>query len=237
MKHTESYESFENVFLNLLQRHAPLKTKVVRANHAPYMIRILRKAIMKRSKLHRKYLKNRTNEKRIIYKKQKNFCSKLYKKEQKKYDSNIELKNFTDNKKFWRTVKPLISDKGVQSSRITLVDKKEKDKTEKNKNGDSNNEIISDDLTNTLNEYFQNAIAKLGITEYSDNFCKNKATFRDPVNIAFDKFKDHRSVKIIKENVSTESLFHFTEISVSEMTKELSSLNSKKAGTFGCLIF
>ena len=33
--------------------------------------------------------------------------------------------------------------------------------------------------------------------------------------------------------MSTESLFHFTEISLSEMTKELSSLNSKKAGTFG----
>ena len=73
------------------------------------------------------------------------------------------MKNFTDNKKFWRTVKPLISHNGVQSSRITLVDKKE-DKTEKkNKIGDSNNEIISDDLNvaNTLNEYFENAIAKL----------------------------------------------------------------------------
>ena len=33
--------------------------------------------------------------------------------------------------------------------------------------------------------------------------------------------------------MSTESLFHFTEISVSEMTKELSSLNSKKSKTFG----
>ena len=33
--------------------------------------------------------------------------------------------------------------------------------------------------------------------------------------------------------MSTEFSFHFTEISVSETTKELSSLNSKKAGTFG----
>ena len=59
------------MFLNVLQRHAPLKTKVVRANHAPYMNRTLRKAIMKRSELERKYLKNRTNENRIRYKKQK----------------------------------------------------------------------------------------------------------------------------------------------------------------------
>ena len=39
----------------------------------------------------------------------------------------------------------------MQASRITLVDKKE-DKTEKNKIGDSNNEIISDDL-DVANEY------------------------------------------------------------------------------------
>ena len=31
----------------------------------------------------------------------------------------------------------------------------------------------------------------------------------------------------------TQSLFHFTEIRVSEMTEEISSLNSKKAGAFG----
>ena len=41
----------------------------------------------------------------------------------------------------------------MQSSRITLADKKEEDKTEKNKIRDSNNEIISYDLdvANTLN--------------------------------------------------------------------------------------
>ena len=38
---------------------------------------------------------------------------------------------------------------------------------------------------------------------------------------------------MIRENVSTESLFHFAGISVSEMTKEPFSLNSKKAGIFG----
>ena len=175
-------------------------------------------------------MKNSTHENRIRYKKQKNFCSKLYKKEGKKYYSNTELKNFTDDNKFWRTVKPLISDKGVQSSRITLVDKKEEDKTEKNKIGESSNETISDDLdvANTLNEYFRNTITKLGITEYSDNFGTNTATLGDPVNIALEKIHRSSKGKIIKENVYTESLFHFTKISVSEMTKELSSLNSKK---------
>ena len=57
LKYAESNESFENVLLNVLQRHAPLKTKAVRANLAPWMNRTLRKVIMKRSELERKYLK------------------------------------------------------------------------------------------------------------------------------------------------------------------------------------
>ena len=191
LKNVQSYESFENKFLNALQRHAPLKTKVVRANRAPYLNRTLREAIMKKSELKRKYLKNRTNENRIRYKRQKNFCSKLYKKERKKFYSNIEWKHFKDNKKFWRTVKLLINDIGVQSSKITLVDKKEEHKTAKNKIRDNSNEIISDDLdvANTLNKCFQNPITKLGITEYSDNFGINTtalATLEDPV----DKLKN-----------------------------------------------
>ena len=53
------------------------------------------------------------------------------------------------------TVKSLISDKRFQSSRITLIYKKEQDKTEKKKKiGHSGKEIISDDLyeANTLNK-------------------------------------------------------------------------------------
>ena len=34
------YASFEKVFLDVLNKHAPLKKKVVRANHAPYIIRL-----------------------------------------------------------------------------------------------------------------------------------------------------------------------------------------------------
>ena len=52
-----------------------------------------------------------------------------------------------------------------------------------------------------------------------DNFGTNATTLGDPLDIVLQKFKDHPSVKIVKENISTESLFHFTEISVSKMTK------------------
>ena len=46
-----NYSSFENVFLDTLNEHAHPKKKVIRANHAPYVSKSLRKAIMKRSNL------------------------------------------------------------------------------------------------------------------------------------------------------------------------------------------
>ena len=58
------------------------------------MTKGLRKAIMKRSELKSKYLKNKNYQNMKIYKKQKNFCSKLN-KERKKY-SKIDTHKITD---------------------------------------------------------------------------------------------------------------------------------------------
>ena len=53
------YTSFEENFLGVLNKHAPLKKKVLRANHGPYVTRALRKAIMKKSYLEKLYFKKR----------------------------------------------------------------------------------------------------------------------------------------------------------------------------------
>ena len=92
------YKHFKQIFLEVLNTHAPIKRKLLRADHVPYMTKALRKAIMKRSELESKYVKNKTNENLKSYKKQRNFCSKLYKKERKKYYEMLDLKNVTDNK-------------------------------------------------------------------------------------------------------------------------------------------
>ena len=85
------------------------------------MTKSLRKVIMRHSELESKYLKNRTIENKAKYKKQNNFCSKLYKKERKIFCLNLELNQITDNKKFWKIIKPLLSDKCIQSYVITLI--------------------------------------------------------------------------------------------------------------------
>ena len=117
---TREYDDFEKAYLEVLDNHAPIKKKTVRANHVPYLSKPLRKAIMRRSNLEYKYLKNRTPENQEVYKKPKNYCSRLYKKERKSYYTNLDFKNITDNKRFWKTMMPFLTDKGVNSQKITL---------------------------------------------------------------------------------------------------------------------
>ena len=78
-----NYDSFEDIFENVLDKHAPKKKKAQRANSKPYVTKAMRKAIMKRSELATKYRSRPTEENLRAFKKQRNFCNRLYKKEKK----------------------------------------------------------------------------------------------------------------------------------------------------------
>ena len=56
-------KQFEYTFLSVLNMHAPLKNKLLRANHSQYVTKALRKAIMRRSKLEKIYFKKQTDGK------------------------------------------------------------------------------------------------------------------------------------------------------------------------------
>ena len=80
-----NYSDFQLIFMHVLNNHAPLKKKLIRANNTSYMTKTLRKAIMTRSFLEHKYYKHPSAENNKTYKIQKNFCSRLYKKERKSF--------------------------------------------------------------------------------------------------------------------------------------------------------
>ena len=46
-----SYYVFQKIFLKVLERHDPIKNKTIRANHAPYVTKTMRKPILKRTEL------------------------------------------------------------------------------------------------------------------------------------------------------------------------------------------
>ena len=214
----DKYAKFELIFLEILNKHAPSKTKVLRANDKPYMTKALRKAIMRRSALQNKYYRNRSYESETAFRKQRNYTNKLLKKEKKKYFANLNMQNYTDNKKFWKTVKPLFSSYNGGSQKITLV-----------KDG----EIISNDeeVAKTFNQFFIESVNSLNITG-NTVFLKSTENMTDPVMIALKKFENHPSIVNIKEKVSMKSKFTFSKVGISDIELEIGNLNTKKVGTY-----
>ena len=66
------FESFWSTYNNVLDRAAPRKKKYVRGNHSPFMNKTLSKAIMLRTKMRNIFLKNRPEENKDNYRKQRN---------------------------------------------------------------------------------------------------------------------------------------------------------------------
>ena len=86
------------------------------------MTKVLRKAIATRSRLEHRFHITRSEESKNAFKKQKNYCRKLYKKERKKFYVNQDPNNVIDGKIFWTLMKSFFSDKGLKKQKITLVD-------------------------------------------------------------------------------------------------------------------
>ena len=82
----------------------------------------LSKAVMNRSWLRNKYLKNPTDVNIRKCKSYQNFCVNLFKKEKRQYYENLDPKLTTDNKKFWKTVKPFFSEKQISPRNIILIE-------------------------------------------------------------------------------------------------------------------
>ena len=94
---SSTYENFEQAFLALLDKHAPFKSKKIRANCIRQKT-LERQSVKKRSQLKTKYFKTNTAESLRLYKKQNNFFSKLYKKEREKYYYSLKLNKVTFGK-------------------------------------------------------------------------------------------------------------------------------------------
>ena len=136
---------------------------------------------MKRSELASKYYKTTNSKNYNNYKKQRNFCSKLYKKERGKFYNNLNINYITDNKKFWKTLKPLLSDKGTcGSSKINMA---------------VDEENLSDDneIAETFNNYFNNAMKSLNL-QCDPEHLNNVSDEDDPIKIAIKKFENYLSI-------------------------------------------
>ena len=182
------------------------------------MNKTLSKAFMHRARLKNRYHKFPTEKNKTLYKKHRNFCVSLLKKEKINYYNNLDLKVFEDNKMFWRAVKPLFSEKVKSKTNITLIE---------------NEKMITDkkEVAEILNTFFIEAVQNLDIEMFNDD--REGELQCDKIDEIIDniieKYKLHPSILKIKENVEMENKFEFTDTTEDEIYLKINSFDPKKA--------
>ena len=117
-----SFDIFLEEFKTCLDKFAPLKEKKIRFNNSIFMTKSLRKAIMLRSQLKKKFNNNKSEENSKKYKQQRNYCVKLLRKTKMEYFQNMDVNKVNDNKMFWKIVKPRFSNKCKTANTIILTE-------------------------------------------------------------------------------------------------------------------
>ena len=197
-------QKFIDICIKTLDKFAPQKKKYSRGNNMPFMNKSLCRAHMKITRLRKCYLKNCSEQNRLSYVKQRNYCVSLLRKTKKDYYVNLNVKDIVDNKQFWITVKTLFSDKTKSNEKINLVE---------------------DETVTTQHE--KKVAKNLKIPEFGDT---NPLVERlsDPVLKAILKYNHHPSIAAIR-NANNNSHFHFNEVSVEEVYKEIRKLSTRKS--------
>ncbi len=215
------YGVFEAVIMGVLNVQAPVKKKSIRANDGPFMTKALRKEHMHRTRLRNKCNKNRTEENLKAFKKQRNKCVKLLRRAKFDYYRNIDLDNLTDNHKFWKTVKPLFSDKVQVKSAITLVE-------------DGKMVRKDSEIADIFNHFFANITESLWIS-VNEALMLPVNDILDPIDKVIRKFEPHPSIHKIKEKITFSDLFEFGEVTVENVTAQIKKLNVSKTSSTNCI--
>ena len=100
------YDDFKNLFMEILNKHAPKKEKVIRGEQRSFHELNAAKGFHERSRLKNKYNNFPNVENEVSYKKQRNFCTNLLRKVKKTYYNNLDINIFSDNKRFWKCIRP-----------------------------------------------------------------------------------------------------------------------------------
>ena len=84
----------------------------------------------------------------------------------------------------------------------------------------------NEEIVENLNNYFSDIRTNLKLPPYEDPTI-DAVNITDPVLKAIEKYKNHRSIRIINDKYKTNSVFTFNQISLEEI--KLKNLNPSKA--------
>ena len=168
---------------------------------------------MVRSKLKNRLNKEKSLSAKLAYKTQRNLCTSLLKKVKRDFYGKLNPSDISDNKKFWKIVKPFFSEKVISTENISIVE---------------NNVLLTDDknVADIFNSFFSNAVENLSIAE--NDMLSNVVNEPDPILNAIKKYENHESIVNINAKF-IDNTFSFSPTEPQTVLNEIYSLGNKKA--------
>ena len=197
---------------NVIDYHAPPKSKRTVKRPLPFMNSQLRKACHRKSMLRNKYFKcGRTQLLSEQYRKSRNLVTKLKAKSMADHFSQrCSAQHLKKNpSKFWDTIKPFMTNKSKSCNENTSLK--------------HNGKIVNnpDDVCDIFNGYFTNVAHEIGSEEILNE--------DEELDQIFKMYQNHASIARIQEHVSIDSPFKFANVSVGEVKSLLRNIDSSKA--------
>ena len=119
---------------------------MLRGNNAPFMTKDLKKAIMNRSRFKNRYNKWKSRENFLNLENSIKKVKELTDIAKRNYFKNASKDGVITNRLFWKIMKPLMTNKGVMSSGVIILEE--------------NGELISDEskLVDIFNDFYVNIV-------------------------------------------------------------------------------
>ena len=134
------------------------------------------------------------------------------------YFQKLNVKDLSDNRTFWKTLKPFFSNKGLNSNKLMLKE---------------NNRLITEEkeLATVMNTFFVNIAESLDLKKDDDSSLNPINS--ENINDILEKHKNHPSVQEISQNFMTNKKFSFEFVTEDLVRKEIMNLDCSKATPIG----
>ena len=213
------YDLLTERFKQICDRHAPIKHRKVRGNHALFMTKELSKAIMTRSRLRNKWNKWKSRENFILYHAAKKHCALLNKAAKNDYFKNATKNGTMTNREFWKVFKPLLTNKGFMSSNTIILEEE--------------GNLISDEkeLVEIFNNHYVNIVENAtGVKPSAMGDPSNPDKDEETVRNILEAYKDNPIIIKIKEECEGKGLnFKLPQATKKEIHSIIMKLNAKKS--------
>ena len=136
----------------------------------------------------------------------------------KRHFENLTFEDQSENRSFWKAIKPYLINNGKDSNDISILYE--------------NSEFISDenDVAEVLNEFYINIVEQTtGETPVSFSANSESNSGSDDIHIITDRYENHPSTMRIKEQMNgINTNFEFQQATEAEIASYLTSLNPKR---------